>query len=220
MAQYRSFQISPKQVRSKMRNRREFKENRRGHSGRKIGNRNIRQRFLIVCEGEKTEPNYFKSFRTAGLVVDAVGLGANTLSLVRKAAELAREGDYDQVWCVFDRDSFSPEQFNEALALARRSNIQVAYSNEAFEIWYMLHFNYYDAGLGRADYRRILTELLGEPYEKNSTTMFERLRTRLTEALRNAKRLFESYEPSNPERDKPSTTVHLLVEELLRHSRK
>jgi hypothetical protein len=27
-----------------------------------VGARELRDRFLIVCEGEKTEPNYFKSF--------------------------------------------------------------------------------------------------------------------------------------------------------------
>jgi hypothetical protein len=37
--------------------------------------------------------------------------------------------------------------------------------------------------------------------------------------IANARRLLGEYNPCNPERDKPSTTVHLLVEQLLRFER-
>ncbi len=55
---------------------------------RRINVRELRQRFLIVCEGEKTEPNYFRSFRVPKAVVDVRGVGRNTVSLIRKALEL------------------------------------------------------------------------------------------------------------------------------------
>jgi hypothetical protein len=45
-------------------------ERRRGRCGRIVGRREVRQRFLIVCEGEKTEPGYFRSFQVPGVVVD------------------------------------------------------------------------------------------------------------------------------------------------------
>jgi hypothetical protein len=35
----------------------------KSYRDRKVETRNLRQRILIVCEGAKTEPNYFKSFR-------------------------------------------------------------------------------------------------------------------------------------------------------------
>ena len=50
----------------------------------------VRQRFLIVCEGSKTEPQYFEQFRVPGLVVKVEGIGMNTLSLVDKAIELSK----------------------------------------------------------------------------------------------------------------------------------
>ncbi len=86
----------------------------------------IRKNFLIVCEGEKTEPLYFRSFRVPKKVFDVIGLGANAESLVEKAIEIRdRETtSYDEVWCVFDRDSFPAQNFNNALALARRNNIR------------------------------------------------------------------------------------------------
>ena len=46
-----------------------------------------RRWFLIVCEGEKTEPNYFRSFPVNKNLIrlDIKGEGKNTKSLVEKA---------------------------------------------------------------------------------------------------------------------------------------
>ena len=174
------------------------------------------QRFLIVCEGERTEPNYFRRFRVPKEIIeiDVQGFGYNTRSLVNKAMELMQEDDYDQVWCVFDRDSFPAEDFNAAISLAKQYGIGVAYSNEAFELWYLLHFHYYDTGIARADYIVKLSELLGRRYEKNSRDMYDVLESRQGVAIRNARQLLALYTPCRPAEDNPSTTVHLLVEEL------
>lgn len=185
--------------------------------GRRINRFELRQRFLIVCEGEKTEPNYFKQFPLPhDSVVDVRGVGANTTSLVRKALELRQEAKYDQVWCVFDHDSFPAQHFNAALNLAEVNGIRVAYSNEAFELWYVLHFDYLNAGITRQDYITRLNKLLGHRYRKNSESMYDEIATRQTDAIRNAQRLLAQYTPPRPERDNPSTTVHLLVEQLNR----
>lgn len=177
------------------------------------------QLFLIVCEGEKTEPNYFRAFKLSSATVTVFGCGHNTVSLVRKAMEIrskAKEDDeiFDQVWCVFDRDSFPLQNFNDAISLARREDIHVAYSNEAFELWYLLHFHYYEAGISRDEYKNMLTQLLGQPYRKNSPEMYEKLKDKQADALRNAERLLKNYNPPNPGKDNPSTTVHQLVAEL------
>jgi len=189
---------------------------------RRVNVRPLRPRFLIVCEGSKTEPNYFRRFRVNTEVVDleVIGLGDNTLSLVQRTCELMRQDDYAQVWCVFDRDSFPAERFNEALNQAQQRNIRVAYSNEAFELWYLLHFDYHDAALSRTRYQQMLTQRLGKPYRKNALDMYDLLKERQPEATRNARRLLDSYGPNhNPERDNPCTTVHQLVEELNRCAR-
>ncbi|HEY9809329.1 MAG TPA: RloB family protein [Halomicronema sp.] len=201
-------QPSKKQPRSLGRSERRYSE-------RKVETRETFERFLIVCEGEKTEPNYFKSFRVPKEVIDIYGEGDNTIGLVKKAIELRdKDGDYDQVWCVFDRDSFLAQDFNNALSLGKKEKIQIAYSNEAFELWYLLHYNYHDTAISRKDYSKKLTHTMGEKYEKNNPYMYEKLESRQPEAIRNAKRLLEEYDPPNPEQNNPSTTVHLLVEEL------
>ncbi|MFN3309755.1 MAG: RloB family protein [Anaerolineales bacterium] len=86
-------------------------------SGRKIGDKghklsprllDVRQlfpRFLIVCEGEQTEPNYFRSFRV-NADIEVVGTGCNTLGILECAKRYIKEArrrdlEYDQIWLVF-----------------------------------------------------------------------------------------------------------------------
>jgi hypothetical protein len=199
--------------------RREFQRRSRSYRARQYETREPLPRILIVCEGTKTEPSYFKQFRVSGLEVRVEGTGTNTKDVVLCAEELCAEEQFDTVWCVFDRDSFSPERFNAALEMAAARRMSVAYSNEAFELWYILHFDYLQSGLPRAGYEAILTDRIGTPYRKNDPMTFERLRDRQTTAIRNAQRLLAQYDPRSPERDNPSTTVHLLVEYLRKFER-
>lgn len=169
---------------------------------------------LIVCEGTKTEPKYFKRFRLSFATVLVIGLGKNTAKLVDDALELKRTYEPDRCWCVFDRDSFPAEHVNAAFQKAKTHGCLVAMSNECFELWYLLHFDYIDAALSRDRYSAMLSERLGFKYEKNSEAMYERLLTNQDSAIRNAKRLLATHGALNPALHNPFTTVHLLVEEL------
>ncbi|NEQ97300.1 MAG: RloB domain-containing protein [Cyanothece sp. SIO2G6] len=195
----------------------------RGYYKRSVGNRELRQRFLIVCEGKATEKNYFEKFRVTRLEIIIKGLGCNPLNLVKGVQMIVDKGkkdddQYHQVWCVFDRDEWLPEDFNSAIRMAEAQGWHVAYSNEAFELWYILHFEFLNTGLSRKNYSKKLTQYLGQPYEKNSHFMYDMLMEHQNTAIANAERLLEEYEPPNPEKDNPSTTVHLLVKELNKHT--
>lgn len=188
----------------------------KSYMDRQIDRIPIRQRFLIVCEGEKTEPNYFNKFPIPKSVVVVLGTGANTDSLIMEAIKLREqaEQEYDQVWCVFDKDSFPARNFNRAFELANNNQIKTAYSNEAFELWYVLHFCYLDNAISRHQYSKILSRELKHKYIKKSETIYSELLSKQVTAIRNAKSLYSQYKTKNPAKDKPSTTVHLLVEEL------
>lgn len=188
----------------------------RGYSPRKVDIKEVRQRFLIVCEGEKTEPNYFMSFRVPKNVaeIDVKGVGENPSKLVNSAKDLKEQEDYDQVWCVFDRDSWTPEDFNNAIRNAENQGFKVAYSNEAFELWYVLHFEFLNTGIPRNNYLQKLSLLLNQKYQKNSEKIYDELFDKQPTAIRNAINLLNQYDPHIPARDNPSTTVHLLVQEL------
>jgi hypothetical protein len=198
----------------------------RGPSGLRERNVEVRpeyQRLLVVCEGAKTEPLYFQQFpKRAGDVVTVKGLGRNTLSLVEKALELRdKDGHFDETWVVFDRDSFSPELIEQALALAAREAVHAAWSNEAFELWYLLHFEYNDTARSRDQYGECLTRYLKRDYQKNDPMMYETLLPLQWNAIRNARRLDEQRQLFQlpPADANPCTTVYKLVERLNELSR-
>jgi len=144
--------------------------------------------FLIVCEGEKTEPNYFKSFpKKVGNFIFEIkceGGEINTLKVVETAIKL-RDGSqqkYDRVWAVFDRDSFPAKNFNSAISKAKDKKICCAWSNEAFELWYLLHFQYRNTGMRRTEYQGEIEEEIKKKwknkkkpykYQKNATDMYD-----------------------------------------------
>lgn len=187
---------------------------------RKINFRETVPSFLVVCEGQRTEPSYFRGFHVGRVLdVKVEGLGQSTVNLVREAIKLKNKEDYEQVWIVFDIDNCTPAQVNEAIRLAEENQIGVAYSNQAFELWYLLHFDYHNSSIDRRQYMSKLTKSLGVAYAKNSPDLYIRLLTRQGTAIQNAKRLLATYDHPDPCRDDPCTTVFRLVEELIRYTR-
>jgi len=177
----------------------------------------LRPRLLIVCEGAKTEPNYFLAFKVTN---EVYGKGLNTVSLIAEAERRNRqEGPFDQIWCVFDRDSFPADDFNRAIELAASKKFRVAYPNEAFELWYLLHFCYVDTALHRSQYAEKLEECLGRKYKKHDSEIYELLQAKGDEpqAVRFAERLRLHHSPELPcSHRNPETTVDLLVQDLRR----
>jgi hypothetical protein len=191
------------------------KANSRSYSNRDVDSRETKPRFLIVCEGSKTERYYFQKFRVSSKIPTCEA--TDPLNIVQYAQELANEAKsppendpYSQVWCVFDRDpgrnSTTAENFNGALQKASALGFNVAYSNECFEVWFILHFEYLHTGLPRKDYKNKLSNLLGQEYQKNDPEMYDKLLEKQPEAIKHAQRLLESYNHPNPEKDNPSTT--------------
>lgn len=189
---------------------------------------------LIVCEGEHTEPSYFNQFRITSARVKSVGEGYNTVSLVNRALALAQQGNYDQVWCVFDKDDFDDNDFNAAIQIAETKNFGVAYSNQSFEYWLLLHFNdHQGGGMHRGNYDDKINEHL-KPfkvfYDGKGTKLIEEdffelldgidnktRRKRVELAIGRAERNYNHFNHTNPAKEESSTTVFLLVRELLRY---
>ncbi|MEA3451719.1 MAG: RloB family protein, partial [Bacteroidota bacterium] len=84
---------------------------------RKAPTKPKKAKFLIICEGENTEPSYFNLFKLSNADIEPIGEGYNTLSLVNRAIGIVEEKErqgrkYNQIWCVFDKDDFSNFDFN------------------------------------------------------------------------------------------------------------
>jgi len=189
---------------------------------------------LIVCEGKNTEPSYFNQFRLSSATIKSVGEGYNTTSLVNRATQLINEKKYDQVWCVFDKDDFSENDFNNAIKMAETYDFNVAYSNQSFEYWLILHFDdHQGAGMHRRDYNDKINKLLkpfNVAYDGNgdkivTESFFELLNgfdrktnnKRVDLAITRATRNYNQFDHNNPAKEESSTTVFKLVEELLRY---
>jgi hypothetical protein len=189
---------------------------------------------LIVCEGKNTEPSYFKQFKLSTATIKPIGEGYNTLSLVNRAIHHSQQREYDQTWCVFDKDDFNNIDFNNAITLAQSNSFGVAYSNQAFEYWIILHFNdHQGGGINRNDYDKILNEHLkeynisynGKTDKIITNEIFEVLESidnktgisRRIQAINRAKRNYNLLSHSNPANEESSTTVFKLVEELDKH---
>ena len=189
-------------------------------------------RFLIVCEGEKTEPNYFKALvRDRYSEVrkeEVIGEGRSTCALVKRANEIKEELErkrqllFDRVWVVFDKDDFT--DFNEAITLAHSLGLKSAWTNEAFELWYLLHYVYLDAAIGRKDYiNKLQIEIRKHSryetyiYKKNDAGIYKLMNETGNENLAKlyAAKLRSCFEgDTNYIEHNPCTTVDLLVEEL------
>jgi hypothetical protein len=202
--------------------KRQKKDHRSSDLSRRQGVREIKQSFLIVCEGAKTEPDYFKAFRMTAATVKTVGQAMNTMTLVSKAISI-READkkrkkvYDQCWVVFDKDDFPAKDFNRAIHHAEKNGFRVAYSNQAFEYWFLLHYNLYTGAIHRSQYKDMLTKLTGMPYSKNEgygTVMYNLLLSRQQQAINNAETVLAEISHGNPAEEESSTTVQRLVIEL------
>ncbi|MDX2247104.1 MAG: RloB family protein [Bacteroidia bacterium] len=207
---------------------------------RKENIRNKRKYYLIVCEGEATEPHYFDALKQdlpkgvlTAYQIDIAGTGRNTQSLLEEALRLKNEyrKNYnrlvDRLWVVFDRDSFDPSDFNNAILRCKNNKPEIgcAWSNEAFELWYLLHFQYYENAMSRMDFKDLIEKnlkpILGEGfrYEKNSNQMYKLLSEhgRQEDAFRNAKRLAKQYgNRQDYANHNPCTMVWKLVEELIK----
>jgi hypothetical protein len=192
------------------------------------------KRFLIVCEGLNTEPCYFQSFPVQTAEIKAFGLGRSKTSLVESVIAFVKEETHDpdrDVWIVFDMDfnhlkdpSLQRNDFNEAIRLAKKNGFHIAYSNDSFELWFLLHYQLLESALTRVEYYERISQLWGLSYERDGKgvkfcrSVYQRLledpNSSQASAIRHAERLHQHQTNSHPAEQNPCTTVYQLVKEL------
>ena len=110
----------------------------------KVYNRNKPSRkkkdnILILCAGQ-TEEIYFEKLKNRKKLNNVTvevhhSKRGDAGGVVREA--MKKKHLYDQIWCVFDYDNDA--HFDEAIALAKSEGLNYAFSNMAFEYWFLLH---------------------------------------------------------------------------------
>jgi hypothetical protein len=184
-----------------------------------------RKRYLICTEG-KSEAIYFAHYKSStGPVVIPLDKSDHKLSLVKKVIEernsRIQAGEFDEeideAWVVLDRDAnpsnrLDKSHFNQALNLAERNGVFAAYSNDAFELWFILHYQDLWANTHRDHLFKMLSRHRGKKYEKTED-LYGEIKPFRPKAMQRAASLLQ---PKHcPESSNPSTTVHHLVAKLI-----
>ena len=173
---------------------------------------------LIVCEGKRTEPDYFKGLirivRNPRVKIEIADVQGVPLTLVRAAKKL-KDGnpDFDSVWCVSDVDE---HPLAEAVQMARDNGIRLAISNPCFELWLLLHFRDSPGMKHGGKIVGMLKEFI-PGYKKVINFAKLKLADGYDAAVQRAKRIHASMKLAGDEMRNPSTGVYRLTE--LMHSR-
>lgn len=122
--------------------------------------------FIIFCEDDVSEPTYFNSFATEILRVSSIGNQKSGHQNLQATITKCMESGYmefsvtegyrlknmvtEHLWCVYDRDlentdlsQIDPQKsvgWSAAIVMANKAGLKVAWSNDAFELWILLHF--------------------------------------------------------------------------------
>lgn len=208
---------------------------------RVAGHRPKGRYYLIVCEGTRTEPNYFEAMRSVltggeGDKIVVVGAQDNTRRLIDRARieiEKRNQSDdppYYHIWIVFDKDSFPDDDFDNAIKMVEQEDSKfhaeggvlsphwhAAWSNEAFELWYLFHFQDSVGGaISREQFSGMLSNYLGYEYKKNAEDMFSILLPNLGAAIKRAERAYKRWADDVPFHARnPATNVFELVANLM-----
>lgn len=187
---------------------------------RRPSHREMKQTFLIFCEGKNTEPYYFSAFKLKTATIKPISIrNSNTLLFVKEAIKQKQKWEsFDQYWLVFDKDNNKDAEFNTAIKEAAANNFKVAYSNTSFEYWYLCHFVYTGACIKQKELESLLTKHLKQKYTKDAhfaAKLYELLKDKQNTAIVNATKVQKHLAAKiSPADACSSTTVHLLVEEL------
>lgn len=194
----------------------------------------VHPKIFVWAHTKRAEIEYFQEFKNyleTPLLMPQKDICFTPQKLIEKIVTWKEENicekDGDQVWCVFDVDDFYKNDqigFIKAIENARNNNIKIAYINECFELWILLHFMKPTVAVQRG--AEIEKKIIKE-YKKNNLGQFiknQRVFSDLlpyqSEAIKNARELLPmEYNKINWKKvldgeGNPSTSLHFLIEEI------
>lgn len=192
--------------------------------------------WLFVSEGTETEVNYFRGLgeeveRLSGgkIRFRAEGTGRNTLGVVEAVNDYlgvvddlkrARAVRYGKIFTVFDKDSFKSADFNVAIELSKARGHIPLWSNESFELWFLLHYTEQEEPIGRNECMQKLGFYFrrehGKAYKKNFRHIYAMISGggKLRDAVRRAEKLWRGCGECAPHACNPCTAAFLVFGEL------
>lgn len=192
---------------------------------RKAGNRARHAVVLIVCEDEKSGPNYIRAYcdhlKLNRVNIRIEGKGKGPEKVVDWALkEYKKAKTYDRVYCVFDKDehSYYKEALNRIEEHQKNSiPIYAITSVPCFEYWLLLHFVNSSRPYDSLDALEPELKKYIPDYFKGQKNIFELTKRHLKDAMSRAKKI--RVEQMRNKTDNPSTNTDELIEYLTDISR-
>jgi hypothetical protein len=199
----------------------------RGRKKRNIAKRRVEQKaVLIALEDTKSAKYYFdtllKDKKLRGEVIIAKHLGSNpkrVLEALNRHKKRNNKQKFEKEWIVVDRDEWKESEFSGTIKDAKKSGICVSFSNEAYELWLLLHFERVEDSIGRKDLKKRVDEYFQKyfkkSYLKSSSDVYNLLIGYQKEALKNAKYLVDLHIKNDgkiyPHKQNPLTMIYQLI---------
>lgn len=195
-------------------------------SRRRSAGRRPYDRVLIVTEGAESEPSYFRDLcadpehKLPSVDVDS-SADSDPLSVVEHGLrQYVDDGDYDRLYCVFDRDRH--DGFQDAVEWLRDKrdppewNVFWTFSVPCFEYWVLLHFEDTASPYPHPDSpcRQVIRDVEDHlpHYRKGMSDLYDRTKPHLENAKERARRRWQQARGTNALN--PSTKIHKLVSYL------
>jgi hypothetical protein len=178
-------------------------------------------RMVLVCEGQNTEPDYFRALKEnlskRSLDIILVPAAGVPMTLAKAALEEARKlknsvgTDGDRVCAIFDRDEHP--RFEEAIAFCIRHRIMVGYTNPCFELWLIWHLENYGANAHRHEVQKAFARLVPDySPAANKTADFSRLMDGVDNACNWSKHHFHARIAEGARYGAPSSQLHEIID--------
>lgn len=143
---------------------------------------------LLIVDGE-TEEVYFKnilqrynmSAKDVKRVAPSGGQAVSSGMSEAHSFETAMRKQYSNYYIIIDRDNISRAEFEHIQREAnQRQNVELIFSNVAFEVWLLAHYQNMtarpvDADADNARYRRVLSNYLDAPYKKGDSVQLDKI---------------------------------------------
>ena len=163
---------------------------------------NIEPYIRLVCEGKKTEPNYFNGLlRSVGIKRADPAFKAkdnSPLGVAREAKAIHKAAMKDKIpadkifiFAVFDRDGHAG--VSDAIEMLRNTPVKTVFSNVCFEYWILLHYEQTQRPFSDCDELITYIESRHDPLYTKSNDHFHQLKERTQTAISNAKWLTETH---------------------------
>ncbi len=174
-----------------------------------------------MCDG-KTEKDYFVHLRR--MLRNVAALDVRHFKYDLKGFRLPSD-DFDEIWCVFDKDDRKNETFDKFIQEANERKWIAGWSNPCFELWLELHFHEVSRHARKQyDQTRRWEQLAEKKFgRKPRKTLDGQLLDELLEcfpaAIEHARHLYHQWEKDaslaqHPSRRNPCTMVFLLAERV------